>query len=615
MTHAQELSWSDELPQKEQTFTRFRGGMGAFWDLVSTERSNAYLLMGAIVVSKLFEFAIPLAFTALFDAAQSITQQGGVVYSLWPYVALMLVLGICNDVFTRLVRAPLFFMAAIRLEKELPVSAHRKLLALSQGYHARNSIGKNSAKITKGCDKTISIADRLAWGLVPNVLYVALNVAILLYFDWRLALTFLGFAIPAVWINLRSYERFNPLYLEWDKLKEVANARFFDIHRNGATVRDFVAERYEEHRFSSVREDMYALDVDVTWKLQVYLVAVGVCMHFAFVTTVVLSVYLALSGEVTLGTTAFVAMTTNATRQNLWDMINNYTHIMRDVVSVERLAYLMAEKEDVINHRPGAMVPSTEASPIIFRDVTFGYRADNMPILRNFHLEISPGSMVALVGASGSGKTTIAKLIARVYDVNKGSIEFAGHDIRAWDRDSYRRLFATVSQSVEIFDTTIRANIAYAMENVPDVLIQDALRAAHLDMVLSDQGRFPQGMGTRVGENGVQLSGGERQRVGIARAYLALRRGAKFLILDEATSALDSHAERVIQEFVDALRKERSITIIAIAHRLATIQRADDIIVLKKGEVAERGTHSRLLKKEGLYASLVRLQSLGAVRE
>jgi ATP-binding cassette subfamily B protein len=608
-----ELQWDDELDPEEQTLTRFVHGIRTFWNIVRTEHVLIYWLFGAIVLCKGIELLAPLALKSVFDIAQSILDDRADISALVPYVIVAFLIGLVGDVLTRYVRAPIFFTVAIRLEKDLPIRAHQKLLALSQGYHARNSIGKNSAKIAKGCEKTISIADHLAWGLVPSLVYIIINIVMLVAMDWRLAALFLSLAIPAVWLNLKSYERFSPRFQEWDQLKEVANARFFDTHRNGATVRDFVAERYEDSRFADVRTRMFDLDIELNWKIQAYLLAIGVFMHAAFIATVVLSIYLAVQGEVTLGTAVFVAMTTNVTRQGLWEIVNNYTHIMREVVSVERLDTLLRETEDVQNESDDR-VPRAVGN-LEIGGIDFGYRADNRPIFRDLTLTIDAGRMVAFVGESGSGKTTLAKLIARVYDVTGGSIQFLGRDIRDWNRDSYRRLFATVSQAVDIFDTTIRDNITYGNREASDEDVARALTAASLDSVLADQGRFPEGLATKVGENGVQLSDGERQRVGIARAYLALLRGAQFLILDEATSALDSGTERVIQEFVEMLRRERAVAIIAIAHRLATIQKADEIIVLEKGRVIECGDHTALLAQGGVYARLVNLQNLGAVRD
>ena len=223
--------------------------------------------------------------------------------------------------------------------------------------------------------------------------------------------------------------------------------------------------------------------------------------------------------------------------------------------------------------------------------------------------------MIAFVGKSGSGKTTLVKLLLRAYDPVSGSIMLDGQDIRSLQRGWYRRLFASVRQDVDVFDGTIRDNVAYSHPDATDQEVEQAARAAHLGAVIDEKDRFPLGLMTIVGERGIRLSGGEKQRVGIARAYLHLLKGARFLVLDEATSSLDSQAERAIQDMVNRIRQEQRITVIAIAHRLSTIKLADRIYVLQQGRITEQGTHHELTSLGGIYANLVHLQQLQAQDE
>ncbi|WP_152964948.1 ABC transporter ATP-binding protein, partial [Limnoraphis robusta] len=227
---------------------------------------------------------------------------------------------------------------------------------------------------------------------------------------------------------------------------------------------------------------------------------------------------------------------------------------------------------------------------IVFQSVSFGYDQEDV-ILHDINLIIKRGEMTALVGASGAGKTTLANLIPRFYDVTQGQILIDDLDLREFDVYSLRRRMAVVSQDTFIFNTSVRDNIAYALENVEEEAVVEAARFANaLDFIQE----LPQGMDTILGDRGVRLSGGQRQRIAIARAIL---RDPDILILDEATSALDSVSERLIQESMEKLSVGR--TVIAIAHRLSTIVRADKVVVLEQGKIIEQGGYQDLLEQRG----------------
>jgi len=238
---------------------------------------------------------------------------------------------------------------------------------------------------------------------------------------------------------------------------------------------------------------------------------------------------------------------------------------------------------------------------VSFRKVSFGYN-DRATILKDIDLDIPCGKTVALVGSSGAGKSTIAALLPRFYDVTRGTIYIDGEDIRNYDVASLRRQFGIVSQDTYIFNASIRDNIAYGLETVSDDAILKAASLANADEFIQ---QLPRGYDTPIGDRGIQLSGGQRQRLSIARAIL---RDPEILILDEATSALDSHSERLVQEAIERLRQNR--TVIVIAHRLSTIRNADWIIVMKNGEIVEAGTHDQLLNNQGIYWSFHNVQSI-----
>jgi subfamily B ATP-binding cassette protein MsbA len=252
----------------------------------------------------------------------------------------------------------------------------------------------------------------------------------------------------------------------------------------------------------------------------------------------------------------------------------------------------------------GTATISRAHGDVEYRDVAFAYAPDKPPALRGVSLRIKAGTTVALVGQSGSGKSTIASLLPRFYEPDSGAVLLDGRDIREYTLRDLRRQLSLVSQDVVLFDDSIAGNIAYgALESSPRAAIEAAAEAAYVAEFASE---LPEGLETRVGERGVMLSGGQRQRIAIARALL---KDAPVLILDEATSALDTESERRVQAALGRLMQGR--TTLVIAHRLSTIEKADLIIVMREGAIVEQGTHAELVARGGYYSTLNRMQFAG----
>jgi subfamily B ATP-binding cassette protein MsbA len=272
---------------------------------------------------------------------------------------------------------------------------------------------------------------------------------------------------------------------------------------------------------------------------------------------------------------------------------------VREALGAGRRLFEILDAESEPLETPDAVVPSALSGRVRFEDVSFGYQPDQ-PILKSICLEVQPGEMIAIVGPSGVGKTTLVNLLPRFYDATVGAIEIDGVDLRRYNLRALREQMGLVPQETFLFGGTVRENIAYGRMDASSADLEAAARAANAHDFIQ---AFPDGYETLVGEKGVKLSMGQRQRIAIARMLL---KDPRILILDEATSSLDSESERLVQEALERLTRGR--TSFVIAHRLSTIQRADRIVVLQNGQIVELGSHAELLAKGGVYEHLWSLQ-------
>ncbi|HNX51634.1 MAG TPA: ATP-binding cassette domain-containing protein, partial [Thermoanaerobaculaceae bacterium] len=281
--------------------------------------------------------------------------------------------------------------------------------------------------------------------------------------------------------------------------------------------------------------------------------------------------------------------------------LNKLNLAMQTAVAAGERVFAVMDEPVEIQDRPGARALEVVREGIRFEAVSFAYEMDK-PVLRDLNLTIPAGKVVALVGGSGAGKSTVAQLLPRFWDVSDGRITIDGVDVRDLRLASLRGKLGLVTQETVLFNTTIRANIAYGQDGVDDARLHAAASAAYAEEFIAE---FPDGFDTMVGESGVRLSGGQRQRLAVARA---LYKNPPILILDEATSALDAEAEGIVQRALENLMRGRSTLV--IAHRLATVRHADTIVVMDEGRVVEQGTHADLLARGGAYAHLASLQGI-----
>lgn len=379
------------------------------------------------------------------------------------------------------------------------------------------------------------------------------------------------------------------------------NIRILDTLAGIRVVKSYAAERYELDRFERISNEV--TDTSILVAKKVGLVEPLTEFSTMAVAMVILMVsYVLLISRGLLSTSELMAfMLTLIKVVPVTKRINTARgaiHQYLPSVSIVCDALFSTQSEQP---QSGLRNFSHLREGVHFRKVSFGYN-DRTTILKDIDLDIPCGQTIALVGSSGAGKSTVAALLPRFYDVTRGTIYIDGEDIRNYDVASLRRQFGIVSQDTYIFNASIRDNIAYGLETVSDDAILKAASLANADEFIQ---QLPRGYDTLIGDRGVQLSGGQRQRLSIARAIL---RDPEILILDEATSALDSHSERLVQEAIERLRQNR--TVIVIAHRLSTIRNADWIIVMKNGEIVEAGTHDQLLNNQGIYWSFHNMQSI-----
>jgi subfamily B ATP-binding cassette protein MsbA len=279
-------------------------------------------------------------------------------------------------------------------------------------------------------------------------------------------------------------------------------------------------------------------------------------------------------------------------------------NIFQQALGASQKVFEYLDRVQQVTEKPGAVKFGRFEKAIVFEDVSFRYPTSEGPVLDNIRLEVKAGQVVALVGPSGAGKTTLANLVPRFYDVTAGAIRFDGRDVREFRLKSLRDKISIVAQDTFLFNDTVAANIGYGLRHASQEQVKQAARSALAEEFIA---RMPQGYGTIIGERGTKLSGGQRQRLAIARALL---KNAPILILDEATSHLDTESEVLVQRALQNLMEHR--TVIVIAHRLSTVRRADRIVVLDGGKIAETGRHDELVRQGGLYQRLYELQFLEA---
>jgi ATP-binding cassette subfamily B protein len=562
--------------------------------------------MVLLLLAKLATVAVPFTYKWAVDAlsGQAPVSPGGaswfdhwLTWTIAAPIAMTLAYGgmrILMAVLTQL-RDGIFAKVAMHAVRRLAILTFEHMHKLSLRFHLERKTGGLTRVLERGRNGIEIIVRMVILQLMPTILELALIVGVLFWqFDWRY--------VAVIVVTVAAYMWYTYIATEWRigirrKMNDSdtdANTKAIDSLLNYETVKYFVAEEREARRYDRSMARYEDASVQAYTSLAWLNAGQALIFTFGLAATMVMCAWGIRAGTNTVGDFVMV----NAMMIQLYVPLNFmgmvYREIKQGVTDIETMFSILARDPEITDKR-GARPLDISAGDIRFENVNFAYDPAR-PILKGISFHVPAGRTVAIVGPSGAGKSTISRLLFRFYEVTAGRILIDGQDIRDVTQSSLREAIGMVPQDTVLFNDTIRYNIRYGRWEASDAEVEEAARLAQIDTFIR---LSPKGYETEVGERGLKLSGGEKQRVAIARTIL---KAPPILLLDEATSALDSHTEKEIQDALERVSRNR--TTLVIAHRLSTIVGADEIIVLDKGQIAERGTHAQLLARKGLYESM-----------
>jgi ATP-binding cassette, subfamily B, heavy metal transporter len=563
------------------------------WPKNATEmRLRVVIAVLFLTIAKGINVGVPILYKMAVDALSS-----GTAAIIVVPVAILVAYGVARTLSLAFgeFRDAIFAKVAQRAIREAGLKTFRHLHKLAMRFHLDRQTGGLSRAVERGTKGIDFLLNFMLFNVLPTLLEILLVCGIMwgLFDIWYALVTFVTVGTYIAWTIAVTDWRLK-YRRQMNKMDGEANTKAIDSLLNYETVKYFGNEEHEALRFDDALRSYEESAVKSKVSLSMLNVGQGAVISAGMTMLMIMAGYGVQAGTMTLGDFVLV----NSYLIQLFLPLNFlgfvYREIKQSLTDMDDMFSLL-ERETEIEDRTDAPALSLTGGEVRFENVSFHYQSER-PILKDVSLTVKPGQTVAIVGPSGAGKSTISRLLYRFYDVTEGRILIDGQDIRDVKQDTVRAAIGIVPQDTVLFNDTIYYNISYGRPSAAPSEIEDAAQMAAIHGFISDS---PDGYNTRVGERGLKLSGGEKQRVAIARTIL---KGPEILIFDEATSALDTHTEKEIQQSLREVAANR--TALVIAHRLSTVIDADEIIVLEKGSIVERGTHADLLAQAGTYAGM-----------
>ncbi|SFV35662.1 ATP-binding cassette, subfamily B [Devosia crocina] len=560
-------------------------------------RLQVALAIGALLLSKVATTLIPFAYKGIIDSLDGSAPNGELILGLAVPIALVIayVLGNIFDAGFQQLRDVLFAGVGQHAVRKLALETFHHVHRLSLRFHLARRTGGLSRVIERGTKGIETVVRFAMLNIAPTIVEF---VVVAIIFVWLFGVSYLGVLVVMIW----AYLYFTIKASNWrisirrsmNDSDTDANGKAIDSLLNYETVKYFANERMEAQRYDAAMANYERSAIRIWTSLGWLNFGQAVIFYGGFLIISIMAISGVMEGRLTLGD--FVLL--NTFLMQIYRPLNFigfvYRELRQGLTDIEEMFKLL-DKDPEIEDKADAK-PLAVTGPVIrFDNVSFHYDPER-PILKGVSFEVPAGKTVAIVGPTGAGKSTISRLLYRFYDVTGGSITIDGQDLRDVTQESLRSTIGMVPQDTVLFNDTIGYNIEYGRPGASAEEIREAAQMAQVGAFIE---ALPKGFDTPVGERGLKLSGGEKQRVAIARTIL---KAPSILILDEATSALDTKTERDIQAALDVVSRNR--TSVVIAHRLSTVINADEILVLREGQVAERGSHSELLAQNGLYAQM-----------